>query len=93
MITLIAKLNVKAGREEEFINTMKGVAPKVREEPGNRAYVMHRAQDNPRLIMFYEKYTDKAAFDAHRRHLGELGVNLADLLEGRPVLEFYEEVL
>jgi quinol monooxygenase YgiN len=92
MITLIAKLMVKDGKVEDFINTMKAVAPKVREEPGNRAYVMHRSQDNPRLVMFYEKYTDKAAFDAHRKHLQELGVNLADLLDGRPLLEFYEEV-
>ena len=27
-----------------------------------------------------------------RKHLGELGVNLAALLDGAPVLEFYEKI-
>ena len=53
---------------------------------------MCRAKDNPRVFMFYEEYTDQAAFDAHRKHLGELGVNLAALLDGAPVLEFYEKI-
>ncbi len=92
MLTLIAKLNIKEDKVDEFINTMKDVIPKVRQEPGNRAYVMHRSKDNPRQIMFYEQYTDQAAFDAHRKHLQELGVNLAALLDGAPTLEFYEEV-
>ena len=92
MVTLTAKLTIKTGKEQEFETTMKGVVPKVREEPGNRAYVMCRAKDNPRVFMFYEEYTDQAAFDAHRKHLGELGVNLAALLDGAPVLEFYEKI-
>jgi len=86
MVTLTAKLTIKAGKEQEFETTMKGVVPKVREEPGNHAYI------NPRVFMFYEEYTDQAAFDAHRKHLGELGVNLAALLDGAPALEFYEKI-
>lgn len=92
MVTLTAKLTIKAGQEQEFETTMKGVVPKVREEPGNRAYTMCRAKDNPRVFMFYEEYVDDAAFAAHRKHLGELGVNLAALLDGAPVLEFYEKI-
>jgi quinol monooxygenase YgiN len=92
MVTLTAKLTIKAGKEQEFETTMKGVVPKVREEPGNHAYVMCRSKDNPRVFMFYEEYTDQAAFDAHRKHLGELGVNLAALLDGAPTLEFYEKI-
>lgn len=92
MVTLTAKLTIKAGKEEEFETTMKGVVPKVREEAGNRAYTMCRSKENPRVFMFYEEYVDKAAFDVHRKHLGELGVNLAALLDGAPVLEFYEKL-
>lgn len=92
MLTFTAKLTIKAGKEDEFANTMKTVVPKVREEPGNHTYIMHRAKDNPRVFMFYEKYTDEAALNAHRKHLQELGVNLADLLDGAPVLEFYDEI-
>ena len=92
MVTLTAKLTVKAGKEQEFETTMKDVVPKVRQEAGNRAYVMCRAKDNPQVFMFYEEYVDQAAFDAHRKHLGELGVNLAAVLDGAPVLEFYEKL-
>lgn len=54
---------------------------------------MHRLQDNPRGLMFYEEYTDQAALDAHRQHLPELGVDLRAMLEGPPVLEFYEKLV
>jgi quinol monooxygenase YgiN len=92
MLTFTAKLTIKAGREDEFANTMKDVVPKVREEPGNDVYIMHRSQDNPRVFMFYEEYTDRPALDAHRKHLQELGVNLADLMDGKPELEFYDKI-
>lgn len=92
MVTLTAKLTIKAGKEQEFEETMKKVVPEVRKEPGNRAYVMCRSKDNPRVFLFYEEYVDQAAFDEHRKHLGQLGVNLAALLDGAPVLEFYEKI-
>ena len=71
---------------------MKDVVPAVREEPGNNAYIMNRSKENPRLFVFYEEYTDQEAFDAHRRHLGELGVDLRAILDGAPILEFYEKI-
>jgi quinol monooxygenase YgiN len=92
MVTLTAKLTVKEGKEQEFEDTMKKVVPEVRKEAGNRAYTMCRAKDNPRVFMFYEEYVDDAAFAAHRKHLGELGVDLAVLLDGKPELEFYEKI-
>ena len=93
LVTLTAKLTVKAGKEQEFETTMKGVVPKVREEPGNRAYIMCRAKDNPRVFLFYEEYVDQAAIEAHRQHLKELGVDLTAFLDGAPVLEFYEKLV
>ncbi len=92
MLTFTAKLTIKAGREDEFANTMKGVVPKVREEADNHAYVMHRSKNNPQVFMFYEEYTNEAALDVHRKHLQELGVNLADLIDGKPELEFFDKI-
>lgn len=93
MLTFTAKLTVKAGQEAEFERVMRAAVPKVREEPGNHAYVFHRAAQDPRVFMFYEEYTDQAALDAHRAHLREMGINLRDMLEGTPVLEFYEKLV
>lgn len=93
MLTFTAKLTVKAGQEAEFERIMRAAVPKVREEPGNHAYVFHRAAQDPRVFMFYEEYADQAALDAHRAHLREMGINLREMLEGTPVLEFYEKLI
>jgi quinol monooxygenase YgiN len=92
LLTLTAKLTVKAGKEQEFETTMKGIVPKVREEAGNRAYVMCRSKDNPRLFFFFEEYVDQAAIEAHRQHLKTLGVDLAAFLDGPPMLEYYDKL-
>ena len=92
MVTLIAKLTVKAGKEREFEEAMKKVVPEVRKESGNRAYCMCRSKTDPRVFVFYEEYVDDDAFAAHRKHLGGLGVNMAALLEGAPQLEFLDKL-
>jgi len=91
MVTLIAKLTIKAGKEQEFEKTMKQVVPEVRKEPGNRAYFMCRSKKDARMFVFYEEYVDDDALAVHRKHLGDL-VNLATLLDGAPQLEFLEKL-
>ena len=93
MLTLTAILTVKAGQEAEFERLMHVAAPKVREEPGNHAYVLNRSTENPRVFMVYEEYEDAEALEAHRVHLKEMGIDLRDLLEGPPVLTFYDKLL
>lgn len=93
MLTFTAKLTVKAGQEAEFERIMRAAVPKVREEPGNHAYIFHRAQDDPRVFMFYEEYSDQAALDAHRAHLREMGIDLRSMLEGAPQLDFYDKLV
>ena len=77
---------------EDIKEAMKKVVPEVRKEAGNRAYTMCKSKENPQMFMFYEEYVDDDAFKAHRKHLGELGVNLGALLDGAPALEFYEKL-
>jgi quinol monooxygenase YgiN len=91
MVTVVGKLTIKAGKEQEFEKTMKQVVPEVRKEPGNRAYVMCRSKEDCRVFVFYEEYVDDDAVAVHRKHLGEL-VNLAALLDGEPQVEFLEKL-
>ena len=51
MLTLTATLTVKAGQEDEFERIMHVVVPKVREEPGNHAYSLHRSAADPRVFL------------------------------------------
>ena len=93
MLTFTAKLTVKVGQEAEFERIMRAAVPKVRQEPGNQAYIFHRAKDNPRLFMFYEEFDDQAAHEAHRAHLQVMGIDLQAMLDGAPILEFYDKLV
>jgi quinol monooxygenase YgiN len=93
MLTFTARLTVKAGQEAEFERIMRAAVPKVREEPGNRTYVFHRAAENRRIFMFYEEYDDQAALEAHRAHLRVMGIDLGAMLDGPPTVEFYEKLV
>ena len=92
MLTFTAKLTVQAGSEQEFERIMQMAVPKVREEPGNHAYIFHRSTQDPRVFMFYEEYDDQAALEAHRAHLRDMGIDLRALLDGPPTLEFYDKL-
>jgi quinol monooxygenase YgiN len=92
MLTFIARLTIKAGHEAEFERIMRAAVPRVRQEPGNRTYIFHRATDNPRAFMFYEEFDDQAALDAHRAHLRAMGIDLSAMLDGAPSLEFYDKL-
>ena len=93
MLTRIAKLTVKAGHEQEFERMIRIVIPKVRQEPGNHAYVFHRSTQDPRLFMCYEEYEDQAALEAHCAHLRLMDIDLQALLDGPPTIEFYDRVV
>jgi quinol monooxygenase YgiN len=92
MLTITARLTVKAGQEQELLRIISITVPKVREEPGNRAYIFHRSMQDPRVFMLYEEYDDQAALEAHRAHLRAMGIDLQALLDGPPLVEVYEKL-
>ncbi|PON09677.1 hypothetical protein C2W62_54225 [Candidatus Entotheonella serta] len=48
---------------------------------------------DPILKWAFRIYEDENALTAHRAHLKEMGIDLRALLDGSPVLEFYEKLL
>jgi len=92
MLTFTARLTVKAGQEQDFERILRIAVPKVREEPGNQAYIFHRSTQDPRVFMLYEEYDDQAALEAHRAHMRDMGIDLRALLDGPPIIEFYEKL-
>jgi quinol monooxygenase YgiN len=93
MLTCTAVLTVQAGQEAEFERMLRAAVPKVQEEPGNQAYIVHRSTQNPRVFMVYEAYDDQAALEAHQVHLQAMGIDLRAMLEGSPTVEFYEKLV
>ena len=93
MLTFTATLTVQAGYEHEFERIMRAAVPKVRQEPGNQAYILHRSAQEPRVFMLYEAYDDQAALEAHQAHLRDMDIDLQAMLDGAPVLEFYDKLV
>ncbi len=65
-IITIAIINIKEGKMEEAKEVLKKAVPKVREsEPGTLEYIPYTFKYNPNSIIFFEKYEDESAVQAH----------------------------
>jgi quinol monooxygenase YgiN len=95
MVTVIAKLKVKAGAEATFRQAAdKMIAHVQANEPGTLTYLLHRSTADPTEFVFFEVYADQGAFGAHgssepmQQFFGAIG----GLLDGRPEISMYEEL-
>ena len=67
MNTIIARIKIKEGKQDEALAALKKMAEGVEaNEPGTLAYVIHQSKDDPSEIIFFELYTDDDASKAHR---------------------------
>ncbi len=62
---VIAKIQIIAGKEKEFLGIIPALIKSTRNEPGNLAYTFYQSTENPSEFIVYEEYTDEAAFNAH----------------------------
>ena len=94
MITLVAYMQAKPGKEKELEVALQTVLPKVQLEAGTMAYVLHRSKDNAGQFFFYEKYQDQQALDHHGStpYLKQLFRDVSELLLEKPKIKLYEEV-
>ncbi len=95
MITVIAKLKVKAGSDAAFRQAAdKMIAHVTANEPGALTYVLYRSTADPNEFVFLEVYADQAALAVHgsseamQQFFGAIG----GLLDGRPDITLYEEL-
>lgn len=70
------------------------IAPS-REEPGCLSYEPHRDLEDPRVFFLYERYTDRAAYEAHlaSAHFTEFGAGEALPRLERRERRFFETLL
>jgi len=92
MIVVIATLHAKSEHADELEADLRGLAQATRSEPGARGYSVLRQPDD-RFFVF-ERYADRAAFDAHfaADHLTGFLARAAALLVGPPTVESGEEL-
>lgn len=92
-IGVIATLTVADGKNAEFEAVFNELAAQVRaNEPGNEFYSVFRSKDNPQQYKVLERYTDKAALEAHGQseHFKASGPKLAPCMAGAPVIEYLD---
>ncbi len=65
MITVIATLEAKEGKEEALEKALSQIIEPTRKEGGCINYDLHRTLDNPKVFVFYENWTGRAELDAH----------------------------
>ena len=93
---LVVRMRAKEGEEQRVLDVVRELAAETRKEPGCEAYVPCVDPEDPRSLLFYEQYADKAAFEAHgaSEHFQRLAVGqLWDLLDGPRERSFFETVL
>ena len=95
MITVIAKLKVKAGSDVAFRQAAdKMIAHVKANEPETLTYILYRSTADPNEFVFYETYTDQAALAGHgsseamQQFFGAIGGSL----DGRPEITLYDEL-
>lgn len=63
--TIVARVEVKNGREEDFIEAAGPLILGTRAEEGNISYNLYRHADHPSSFIFYEEYRDEQAMADH----------------------------
>ena len=85
MMTFLAKMTVKAGREDEFVRLAKQLTAKVHaNEPETLAYEFYKLRDEERGYAVYEKFSSEEAEQAHQQtdYFAELAPPLIACLDG-----------
>ncbi len=95
VLTIIAKMKIKAGREGDAEAVLHDMIAYVRTaEPGTLRYALHRGVGDPTQLLMYEQYADQSAVDTHGTsdRIQHLFATLAPLLDGQPSIEMYQEI-
>ena len=93
-ITLIAALTFAEPVAELELSVLAAVVLATRSEPGCLEYVAHVHATDPRRVLFYERWQDQTALDAHNRtgHLAAFRAAVGPRLAGPSDLSFWKRL-
>ena len=93
MMTFLARMKIKQGKEEEFIRIAKALTEKVKAlEPGTINYEFFKLRDEPRGYAVYEQFVSEEAEAAHQDtpHFHKLAPGMIDCIDGTYVREYLD---
>jgi quinol monooxygenase YgiN len=82
--TVIARLKIKDGKEDEALKKLETMASAVeKNEPKAMAYAVHRLRDDQSQIVFFEMYEDGDTLRAHSQtdHMKAFQENFGDVFD------------
>jgi quinol monooxygenase YgiN len=91
VLTVVAELQAKPGREEDLRRAVLALIGPTRQEDGCVQYDLHVHTNDPGRFVFYENWTSREHLDRHAAsaHLKEFGTVSGDLLTEPPRVETY----
>jgi quinol monooxygenase YgiN len=95
VLTVVAKIHPKAGREGDVEALLVKMAAAVRQhEPDCLVYRPHRSASPPTAFYFYEQYRTDAAFEFHRTapHLAGYRGEMKELVARPTEIEIYRSL-
>ena len=96
MITLVAKLQANAGKENDLRAALTEMVANVKKHEAGKAvaYSLHVSDTDPTVFLFYEQYSSPEALAAHGQtdHMKAMGAKLGGVLAGRPTVERYTQI-
>lgn len=94
MIVICALITTVEGKGDEYQEKFKGLAAKVRKDPGAITYVLHRKLDDPDQFFVFEQYENEEAtkYHASTEHFNAYRQETADIVTDRQI-GFYREVV
>ncbi|MFN8640879.1 MAG: putative quinol monooxygenase [Candidatus Binatia bacterium] len=95
MITIVAKMKIRAGKEGDAERALLDMIEYVKaNEPGTLRYALHHALGDPTQLLMYEQYASQEAVDTHgtSARIQQLFGTLGPLLDGQPSIEMFTQV-
>jgi len=95
VLTVVARIYPKSGRESEVESLLVKMANAVRQhEPDCLVYRPHRSTSAPATFYFYEQYRTDAAFELHRTapHLAGYRAEMKELVARPTEIEVYRSL-
>jgi quinol monooxygenase YgiN len=86
---IVARVAVKEGQENAFIEIASKLVAATRAEEGNLFYTLYQSTENPSIFIFYEEYKDDEAFEAHSSsaHFAAFAEATNDMMAGELVVD------
>ena len=65
-LLVVAQWEAREGQADKVADILDRFLPEAQREPGAKLFLVNRAKENPAQFLFYELFSDEAAFKAHQ---------------------------